>query len=59
MMKTMSIDEINLAALDLTGTPVINRMFQPEAAERATMLSDNADEAASQLVNLFKELGTI
>ena len=59
MMKTMSIDELDLGELDNTGAPVVNRMFQPEAAERATMLSENADDAASQLVNIFKELGTL
>jgi electron transfer flavoprotein beta subunit len=59
MMKTMSIDELDLSTLDTTLGPVINRMFQPEAVERATMLSENADEAASQLVNIFKELGTL
>jgi electron transfer flavoprotein beta subunit len=59
MMKTMSIQELDLASLDASGAPVINRMFQPEATERATMLSENADDAASQLVNLFKELGTL
>ncbi len=59
MMKTMSIDELDLTTLDTTGGPIVNRMFQPEAAERATMLSENADEAASQLVTIFKELGTL
>jgi electron transfer flavoprotein beta subunit len=59
MMKTMSIDELDLPGLDTTGSPIVNRMFQPEAVERATMLSENADEAASQLVTIFKELGTL
>lgn len=59
MMKTMNIDELDLNALDTTGGPIVNRMFHPEAVERATMLSENADEAASQLVNIFKEFGTL
>jgi electron transfer flavoprotein beta subunit len=59
MMKTISIEEINLANLDSTGATAVNRMFQPEVAERATMLSDNASEAAIQLTNIFKELGTL
>jgi len=59
MMKTMSIEEMDLPALDSDRSPAVNRMFQPEVAERATMLSDNADEAAGQLINLFKELGTL
>ncbi len=59
MMKTMTIDEIPFTALDNKGGPVINRMFQPETAEKATMLSDNADEAANQLAIIFKELGVL
>lgn len=59
MMKTMSIEELDLATLDSTGGPVVNRMFQPEATERATMLSENADDAANQLITIFKELGVL
>jgi len=59
MMKTMSIEELDLATLDSKGAPVINRMFQPETTERATMLSENAENAAGQLVNIFKELGVL
>jgi electron transfer flavoprotein beta subunit len=59
MMKTMSIDDIELSSVDLNGAPDVERMFQPEAAEKATMLSDNPDEAASQLISIFKELGTL
>jgi electron transfer flavoprotein beta subunit len=59
MMKTMSIEELDLAEPDSSGTPTVKRMFQPEVAERATMLSDNADEAAGQLINIFKEMGML
>jgi electron transfer flavoprotein beta subunit len=59
MMKTMSIEEQDLAAMDSKGAPVVNRMFQPETTERATMLSENAEDAAGQLVNIFKELGVL
>jgi electron transfer flavoprotein beta subunit len=59
MMKTMSIEELDLATLDSKGAPVVNRMFQPETTERATMLSENVEEAANQLVNIFKESGVL
>lgn len=59
MMKTMSIEELDLTALDSKGAPIVDRMFQPEAAERATMLSENADDAAGQLADIFKELGVL
>jgi electron transfer flavoprotein beta subunit len=59
MMKTMSIEEMALPALDPSGAPNVNRMYQPEPLEKATMLSDNPDEAASQLVDIFKEMGLL
>jgi electron transfer flavoprotein beta subunit len=59
MMKTMSIEELDLSTLDSTGAPMVNRMFQPETTEQATMLSENADDAANQLVTIFKELGVL
>ncbi len=59
MMKTMSIEEMDLPPLDSSGAPTVNRLFQPEVAQRATMLSENAGEAAGQLINIFKELGTL
>ena len=59
MMKTVRIEELELPTLDPSGAPNVNRMFQPETGERATMLSENADEAANQMINIFKELGTL
>ena len=59
MMKTMNIDELDLTTLDTTGGPIVNRMFQPEATERATMISEDADGAANQLIDIFKELGLL
>jgi len=45
--------------LDPTGGPTVSRMFQPQVAERATMLSENPDQAAEQLVAIFRELGVL
>jgi electron transfer flavoprotein beta subunit len=59
MMKTMTIEEMDLGSLDASGTAVVNRMFQPEATKRATMLSDNPDDAAGQLIDIFKEVGVL
>lgn len=59
MMKTISIEEMNSPSLDNVGAPTVNRMYLPQIAERATMLSENADEAANQLINIFKELGVL
>jgi electron transfer flavoprotein beta subunit len=59
MMKTMSIEELDLSTLDSKGAPIVDRMFQPQSTERATMLSEDADNAAGQLADIFKELGVL
>jgi electron transfer flavoprotein beta subunit len=59
MMKTATIEEYELGSLDLSGGATVSRMFQPEVAEKATMLSEDADEAASSLIDIFKELGVL
>jgi electron transfer flavoprotein beta subunit len=59
MMKTLSIEEVDLRTFDSSGTATINRMFQPETGERASMLSDNPDDAANQLINIYKEIGIL
>jgi electron transfer flavoprotein beta subunit len=59
MMKTSSIEERTVSGLDNTGSPTLSRMFQPEAGQRATMLTGSPDEVATQLVGIFKELGVL
>ncbi len=59
VMGTAKIEERAVPSLDLgAGTP-IGRMFQPEVAERATMLEGGVDEVADKLVSIFKDLGTL
>lgn len=58
-MKTSSIEEQDASNLDMCGGPTIGRMFQPEAATHATMITGNPDEVAARLVGLFKELGVL
>jgi electron transfer flavoprotein beta subunit len=59
MMGTAKIDERPVASLNLEGGPAVSRMFQPEVAERATMLEGGSDEVADKLVTIFKELGVM
>jgi len=59
MMKTSAIEERAAPGLDSSGGPAIDRMFQAEAGQRATMLTGNADEVATKLVGIFKELGVL
>lgn len=58
-MKTASIEEQEVAELDSSGGLAISRMFQPEVAERATMIAGDDDEIAARLVEIFKELGVL
>jgi electron transfer flavoprotein beta subunit len=59
MMKTSTIEERTLSGLDMAGGPTLNRMFQTEAGQRATMLTGSPDEVATKLVGIFKELGVL
>ncbi|KAF0107254.1 MAG: electron transfer flavoprotein beta subunit [Anaerolineaceae bacterium] len=59
VMGTAKIEERPVAGLDLSGGTAVSRLFQPEAAERATMLEGGADEVADRLVAIFKEIGTL
>jgi electron transfer flavoprotein beta subunit len=59
MMKTSKVEEQEAPALDASGGPTVTRMFQPEAAGRATMLSGTAEEVSAKLIGIFKELGVL
>lgn len=59
VMKTATIEEIDVDALDSTGSLVVESMYLPEAAERAEMLEGDEEEIAAQLVNIFKEIGVL
>ena len=59
MMKTSTIEEQAATGLDMAGGPSIGRMFQPEAAQHATMITGSPEEVATKLVAIFKELGVL
>jgi electron transfer flavoprotein beta subunit len=58
-MKTSSIEECEAPILDPCGGPTVARMFQPEAASHAEMITGSPEEVADRLVSLFKELGVL
>ncbi len=58
-MKTATLEEMDAPGLNPDGGPTIGRMFQPEAAEKAEMISGNADVVADRLIGIFKELGVL
>ena len=59
MMKTATIDEQEVGDLDAGGGPMVQRMYVPEAAERAEMLEGDEEEVAARLVEIFKEAGLV
>jgi electron transfer flavoprotein beta subunit len=58
-MKGASIEEKDIAELDPSGAVEVERMFQPEVGERATMLGGDEEEVAEKLVEIFKEIGVV
>ncbi|HLO16115.1 MAG TPA: hypothetical protein VK206_14880 [Anaerolineales bacterium] len=58
-MKDSHIEEQDTSELDQCGGPTIGRMFQPEAASHAEMITGDPEEVAAKLVNLFKEIGVL
>ncbi len=58
-MKTAVITRQAVPNLDSSGGPTVSRMFQPEAAERATMIEGDEEEVAAKLIELFQEMGVL
>jgi len=59
VMKTANIEEHQFDAIDISGSPKTNRMFQPETSTHAEMIEGNPDEIADRLVSVFKEKGIL
>ena len=58
-MKSASIEEQSVAQLDSGGSVPVSRMFQPEAAGRATMVEGEVEAVAAKFVGIFKEAGVL
>jgi electron transfer flavoprotein beta subunit len=56
-MKSAAIEEREITGPESNPEPAISRMYQPEAAERATIIEGDVDEVATKFVSIFKELG--
>lgn len=59
MMSTAAIEELTAAGLDLEGDFEIDRMYLPEAAEKAEMLEGSEEEVAAQLTSILQDLGLL
>lgn len=59
MMSTATIEEITGDGLTTENNFVIDRMYLPEAAEKAEMLEGNEEEVAQKLTSIFQDLGLL
>lgn len=59
VMGAAKIEENAVSALDLNGATVVNRMYQPEVAERAAMFEGSTDAVADKIIGVIKELGIL
>ncbi len=58
-MQSVTIEEQEAATFDPIGGPNVDRMFQPEVSERATMIEGDEGEISSRLVEILKERGIL
>jgi len=59
MMNSASIEEIDIGELTTKAGVTINRMYLPEAAERAEMLEGDEEEVAIKLTAILQDLGLL
>ena len=59
MMSTATIEEMPGDGLITENNFVIDRMYLPEAAEKAEMLEGNEEEVAQKLTSIFQDLGLL
>lgn len=59
VMGTAKIEDRPVTGLDMQGVADVGRMFQPEAAERATMIEGDSNAVADRILAIFKEAGAL
>jgi electron transfer flavoprotein beta subunit len=58
-MSMANIDEEDAPDFDSSGALDVDKMYQPEVGERATMIEGDEDEVAARIVEIFKEIGVL
>ena len=58
-MKTAAISAHEAVELNLSGGPTVDRMFQPETGDRASMIEGDEEDVAARLVEIFQETGLV
>jgi electron transfer flavoprotein beta subunit len=56
-MKTAEIEEIAVDEFEPEGGPSVDRMYQPEVGEGATIIDGSLEDISDNLIGIFKELG--
>jgi len=59
MMSPATIEDIAGEALETEAGFKINRMYLPEAAEKAEMLEGSEEEVAEKLTSILQDLGLL
>jgi electron transfer flavoprotein beta subunit len=57
--QTMSIEAVPAPALESQDKIDVLKLYKPEVASAATMLTGSTEEITSQLINMFKEKGVV
>lgn len=58
-MKTAVIEEHSIDDLDSSGGPLIERLYQPEVGDRATMLEGDKEVIAARIIQIIQEKGLL
>jgi electron transfer flavoprotein beta subunit len=58
-MQSHQIEEISVGEPDLSGGAELERMFQPQTGDKATMIEGDAEAVAEQLADILREAGVI
>jgi len=59
IMGTIKIEETGVSNVDTSTAFWVNRMFKPEASQRATMIEGTPEDVANQLVGIFRDQGVL
>jgi len=59
VMGTAKIEETGISNIDSSVVFSVNRMFKPEASQRATMIEGAPEDVANQLVDILRDHGVL
>lgn len=57
--NSATIEDMHVSDVDPSGGPEIIKMFQPEVAEKAEMITGSLEDISAQIIEIFKEKNAI